>query len=74
MKIVIGHSITKREILGEFSILGSKEDLERISQQIQASLAAHESQYGQPFCYGWIDIRDRLDNPAMTNLKPKGWD
>lgn len=65
MKVIIEQDGTKRELIGEFLLLASSDDLIAISLCIKKALEEDE------YSYGWITIR----NPpkVVPNLKPKGW-
>lgn len=68
MHLIIEHRTTKREISGSFNILGTKEDLLSLVDQIKNTIPTDE----KPF-YGWIRITES-PQPSIPNTAPKGWD
>jgi len=68
MRIVIEHHKIKRKLEGDgFNICGSREDLQRIADQLTEALE-------EDFYYGWVRIRDlKPDEHSAPNSEPLPW-
>lgn len=73
MKIIIEHRYTKREIVGPFNMLVSKEDLEKMKNVIDNTLR-------KEFYYGWIEFEEEekegriLTQKSIIDQPPLPWD
>lgn len=68
MKIIIEHSVTKREIKGSFNICGSAEDLHSLMRQLKSRLESDVQ-----FNYGWINIYESAQ-VSIADTPPIPWD
>jgi hypothetical protein len=66
MKIIIEHSVTKREIVGSFNICGSGKDLRELARQLLD--ATKDDGF-----YGWIQISEKQPM-VCVNSAPDAWD
>ncbi len=69
MRLVIDHSLTKREIQGAFGVCGSRDDLESLAQQILGYLAANTH-----VSFGWCPIVPNAQHHGLPNQQPVPWD
>lgn len=68
-QIIIGHSKTKRILAGPFEMMGTKEVLESIAQQILHQVGRER------FVEGWIQILPCVaNNSELANNSPIPWD
>jgi len=67
MKLVIVHSKTKRRIDGGFGLIGSREDLLSLGEQILNQCQSRS------WIYGSIDIIT-TNQPTLPNQEPIEWD
>ena len=67
MNVIIVYSKTKRRVLGNFELIGSREDLLSIGEQIVSDCKAHS------WSYGSVNIFDK-EQSFLPNQEPVDWD
>jgi hypothetical protein len=66
MMVIIEQGRTKRRLRGAFNLCGSREDVQRLVDQLSAHLA------DPSWSYGWTRIMSA--QPSITNTPPQEWE
>lgn len=72
MKIVVAHSKTNREIVGDFDICASEKDLRILVDCILEEIGDRDSD-GKNFSFGWVQIREKTPWVNISGA-PSHWD